>query len=366
MASLTRITRKRKSQAVSCIGSQNMAKPELPVKLDFADIQGNILAAYGKQGFPKGRFLLFNIARDKARAGRKFVDGIIPFITTAMAWKSRRNPNGAPKQDTPVAVNIAFTWHGLLALEVPVRTLSGMPDEFIDGMINRASVLGDDFNKNGWEQTWDEVWTKGGRGHGSNEYAVHILVTLNARMDRHTGAAVPELETYTQRILKLANDGDGVNLLEGHNQPRRTGQPYQDLSALLEKKDGIYQPLPREHFGFADGIGDPVFNGQYSSRQGQKSDWDEQELKRARGNGALVSKDKWRPIATGEFLLGYPDEAQEIAGAAMPLSFSRNGTFMAYRKLHQNVASFRDFLDKTAPDFRTVFNMASFEVRAKP
>src|SRR5947199_344450 len=40
--------------------------------LDLADIQGNILTAYGRLGFPKGRFLLLNI-RD-ARAGRAFVE----------------------------------------------------------------------------------------------------------------------------------------------------------------------------------------------------------------------------------------------------------------------------------------------------
>ena len=53
-------------------------------------------------------------------------------------------------------------------------------------------------------------------------------------------------------------------------------------------------------------------------------------------------------------LLGYPDEAQEIAGAAMPLDFSCNGTFMAYRKLHQNVAAFTAFMDEKVEQFRVV------------
>ena len=33
----------------------------MAVQLDLADIQGNILAAYGKQGFPKGRAILLNV-----------------------------------------------------------------------------------------------------------------------------------------------------------------------------------------------------------------------------------------------------------------------------------------------------------------
>ena len=44
----------------------------MTVNLDLADIQGNILSAYGKLGFPKGRFITLNV-RDPA-SGRKFVN----------------------------------------------------------------------------------------------------------------------------------------------------------------------------------------------------------------------------------------------------------------------------------------------------
>ncbi len=99
--------------------------------------------------------------------------------------------------------------------------------------------------------------------------------------------------------------------------------------------------LPKEHFGFTDAIGDPVFDGQYP---------DDHEQVFQVGNGAFDGEGNWRPLATGEFLLGYPDEAQETAGATMPHEFSRNGTFMAYRKLHQNVWAFRNFIEETAKD----------------
>jgi Dyp-type peroxidase family len=79
------------------------------------------------------------------------------------------------------------------------------------------------------------------------------------------------------------------------------------------------------------------------------------------GSGALDGKGNWRPLATGEFLLGYPDEAQETPDATMPLDFSRNGTFMAYRKLHENVASFKNFLDKTAAQFGAVTGIQSHD-----
>ncbi len=103
----------------------------MAVHLDLADIQGNILVAYGLQGFYKGRVMVFHI--DKARVqGRKFVTELLPMITTAQACP----PGTSPGPKCPVAVNIAFTFYGLLALGVPIRTLRGMPDEFIDGMIS--------------------------------------------------------------------------------------------------------------------------------------------------------------------------------------------------------------------------------------
>ena len=35
-----------------------MSDTDCPVDIEFADVQGNILTAYGKLGFPQGRFLL--------------------------------------------------------------------------------------------------------------------------------------------------------------------------------------------------------------------------------------------------------------------------------------------------------------------
>ena len=45
-------------------------------------------------------------------------------------------------------------------------------------------------------------------------------------------------------------------------------------------------------------------------------------------------------------LLGYADEAGELPVAPVPHILAANGTFMVYRKLHQNVGTFRAFLDK--------------------
>jgi Dyp-type peroxidase family len=321
----------------------------MAVELDLADIQGNILSAYGKLGFPKGRFITLHA--DEPASGRRFVNALLPEITTALRWRSDRSTKSVGADPVPrpnVAVNIAFSWYGLVALGIPTRTLRGMPDEFIDGMIERAPMLGDNFSGPDWMKSWDAVWTAAeSTVRLSDPNTVHILIILNARM-KPDGSPVEALDAKTRSIEALCRSIGGVKILPGHNRPEQQPPvPYQELSAITyRKKDGTVGASPKEHFGFTDALGDPAFEGDGS---------DKSEI---HGNGAVDGAGHWRPLATGEFLLGYPDEAQEIAGVAMPLNFSRNGTFMAYRKLHQNVAAFNSFMTETAARFGAVFGIA--------
>jgi len=322
----------------------------MSVVLDLADIQGNILAGYGKQGFPVGRLILFHVDGAGADAhganGRRFVDMLRPRVTNALRWDDDkpRKPNEFIVPKPLVALNLAFSFHGLIALGVPTRTLREMPDPFIDGMAARARLLGDDFAGAGWRDKWDEVWRPSHPDPACDPKTPHILVTLNAQLGDEAKA---EMEKITAEIIEAAA-GCGVKLLPGHNRSGDKPQPYQELSALFTKEG---KPRNTEHFGFADGISDPVFDGQYL--------FGEERLE-ARGNGAVDGEDNWRPLATGEFLLGYPDEAQENAGPITPIPFFRNGTYMAYRKLHQNVRAWNDFIDKTARDLQKVFKIADF------
>ena len=321
----------------------------MAVALDLADIQGNILSAYGKLGFPKGRFITLHVS--EAAAGRRFVTELLPGITTALRWPSHRKPPPpagtvvVPRPD--VAVNIAFSFCGLVALGVPTRTLRGLPDEFIDGMMKRAPMLGDDVPPN-QKESWDEVWTAAKGAPLTDPKTVHILVTLNAQM-KDDGTPFAALDAKTREIEKLCETIGNVEILHGHNRPGQPSVPYQELSAITTRlPDGRVVPCPKEHFGYTDAIGDPVFEGEFPGRA-ERAD--------ARGNGAFDGAGNWRPLATGEFLLGYPDEAQEMSGSDIPLSFSRNGTFMAYRKLHQNVVAFRTFLESTATQLAQVWGL---------
>jgi Dyp-type peroxidase family len=308
----------------------------VPVELELGDLQGGILSAYGKLGFPKARYLCFHV--DDPVAGRAFVERLRPLVTTARRWPSSKGIStgkaAVPRPDC--TLNLAFTFWGLLALDVPTRTLRGMPDEFIDGMGVRAPILGDDVLDNG-DSHWDPVWQRGSP-------KTHILVMLNAR-GALDGGAHPALDALTGRILAALTAG--VRLLGGHRgrEPR-----WQDLSAIYAPgPDGALHPQPIEHFGFVDAIGDPVFEGQYPGRE---------EETRCVGQGGVDGEGNWRPIATGEFILGWPDEAQEVAGCAMPLDFSRNGSFFAYRKLHQHLDRWDGFIAATARDLAAAWRIA--------
>jgi Dyp-type peroxidase family len=327
--------------------------------LDLADIQGGILRAYGRLGFPKARYFFLHI-RDGDK-GRALIEALRPRITTAARWKNTgrgeplvrtHNPRvkdivraeGVP--DYPgevqlikpsITLNVAFTFTGLLALGVPTRTLRGMPDEFIDGMERRASIIGDDAFLN----RRDAIWR-----HSAGDKRVHMLVSINAEMNP-AGEAIAEIETQTHAFQKLCSDtGGGVVLLAGHGPDEL---PWQDMSAVLRRDGETLLPSNKEHFGLSDGFGDPVFDGQLSP---------EAERLKMIGGGKLLPNDQWAPLATGEFLLGYPDEAQEVPGAAMPIEFSRNGTFMAYRKLHENVGSFASYIDKTAERYAKIHRLS--------
>ncbi|MET0246200.1 MAG: hypothetical protein ABW182_05565 [Sphingomonas sp.] len=329
--------------------------------LDLADIQGGILRTYG-DGFPKGRNFYLTV-RD-ARKGRAFVEALRPKITTAARWKDpnreepllrTRNPRvkdiaraeGLP--DYPgrvqlwkpkVTLNIGFTFMGLLALGVPTRTLRGMPDEFIDGMETRAAILGDD----PFLKQRDAVWQE-----SKGDKRVHIILTLYAQM-KPDGTACDELQHETDAIVALCDSlHGGVVLLDGVGPDKAR---WQDLSAVMRQDGDRCWPTNKEHFGLSDGFGDPVFSGQFSG---------EAERLRVAGGGKLMADGSWQPLATGEFLLGYPDEAQEIPGAAMPIAFSRNGTFMAYRKLHEAVGTFHDYIDDQASRYARTFQVPQDE-----
>jgi deferrochelatase/peroxidase EfeB len=274
--------------------------------LDLLDIQGNVIRAYGRFNFPYARYLFFRIHRSDK--GRAFVGAVTKKVTTSVNWGEGSDPIAKPK----ATVNIAFTYPGLKALGLPYDSLMSFPPEFAMGMKMRKDILGD--NGSSAPEHWDPIW---------RDDPVHISISINGQLPEH-------IEEKYQWLLSLVEQNDGITLLTGHRGDNgEENLPYQDAKAVFE--DG--KPTSKEHFGYTDGIGDPVFEGLPGSKE------------RVLGRGKQT-KNGWEPLATGEFLLGHIDEAKEYPVAPNPMLLSRNGTFMVYRKLHENVGSFNALLER--------------------
>ncbi len=131
--------------------------------------------------------------------------------------------------------------------------------------------------------------------------------------------------------------------------PASRRQQYQELTAILEHgADGKAKATPKEHFGFTDAIGDPVFDGQYPDGYEQPS------RSATAPSTARAIGGRLRPANSCSAI---PTRRKRSPAPRCRSSFSRNGTFMAYRKLHQNVIAFHDFMMKTAERFGAVFGI---------
>ncbi|MDQ6724699.1 MAG: catalase, partial [Actinomycetota bacterium] len=229
-------------------------------------------------GFAQAAYLFFEVP-DPA-SGRRFLGGLVDGVQDAAAWSV------APA----TATNIAVTYAGLRALGVPATVLDELPDAFRQPIRERAAQLLDDTGPSAPEHWVDGVGTE----------RSHILVTVNGR-----GGFEHAFGPVLAAIRTAAAD-HGVALV------------HEQAACTLEHR--------REHFGWADGFSQPGIEGAPGPA--------------ARGDGVPQPDGTWRDLKAGEFVLGYPDEdGQTVAGPAAPLL--RNGTFMVYRRLHQDVARFR-------------------------
>ena len=184
-------------------------------------------------------------------------------------------------------VSVAFTWNGLRALGVDEASLATFPEEFRQGMAARWQVLGDTGTNH------PDNWVGGLVGP-----RLHAIAILFARDAAERDRSVREHKALLARI-------PGVDVLSSL-----------DLEGI-PPFDHV-----REHFGYRDRLTTPEIEG----------------------TGIEPTPGSGPPIKAGEFILGYPDEDGPAPKLPQPEVLSRNGSYMAYRRLHQHVGAFRDFL----------------------
>lgn len=257
-------------------------------KLEREDIQGIIPFAYDQ--FDHACYVHLRIG-DAVKA-RRWLAGLLPHV------------QGSATKAKGHALNLGFTVSGLRRLGLDEATLETFSREFQEGMAEpaRARSLGDD------PKQWD--W---GKDEATTPDVLLLLYAENA-------SGLQELLSSQTALYTAA----GLT-------------PIVQLNAQTLSHQ-------REHFGFRDGISNPVI----------------------RGRGPAPKKGE-AVVAAGEFVLGYANEygrlpfsptvsAKTNGSDVLPpgedprggRDLGRNGSYLAYRQIEQDVHGFWDYLNRQA------------------
>jgi Dyp-type peroxidase family len=243
--------------------------------LEFDDIQ-HILLTRAPALTGRYEFLSFG----NAAGGRDWLAAIQEKVQSAAAMRA------SVEQDNRW-ITVAFTWNGLRALGVDEVSLGTFPEEFKQGMVARAEMLGDTGTNH------PDNWLG---GLASDK--LHAIVILFARNDAERDRCLAEHQ-------KLVATCSGVDVLSSL-----------DLNAVPPFDHA------HDHFGYRDRLSQPFIEG----------------------SGETVTPGSGPALKAGEFILGYPDENGPPANLPQPVCLSRNGSYMAYRRLQEHVVKFREFL----------------------
>jgi Dyp-type peroxidase family len=260
--------------------------------LEKSDVQGLVVSGYARMHH--ARYVMLRVT-DAAQARRRLGE-LADRLTTA------------ERADRPGCVNVAFTGAGLAALGLRADELDTFAPAFREGMVTpyRQRVLGDTGDSDPVSWYWGHPGTT-----GASADRVHMLLLLFAP-DEDALNALADAETG-----RLAGAFEEIHTLDPEPLPG-------ELS--LGEKFGV------EHFGFADGMSQPVIAG-----TGQETGLGGDEARR-------------QVVATGEFVLGYANGYGKVTPSprVQGADFGRNGTYLVVRQLAQNVAGFNRFLADAA------------------
>ncbi|MCV6972015.1 Dyp-type peroxidase [Mycobacterium bohemicum] len=304
--------------------------PEEPV-LDIDEIQGNIVP-----GFLKPHQGVLALTFGNLRGAKTWMRDLVPSVTTlAQCMDSRvkvREYRGLgvnrlstlanPPPDVDDAwLNVAFSRAGLgklLAGGAHAGDVAAFADQgFQAGLAARSALLGDPTDPSA--EGNPARWLFGGPGREAD-----VLLICGA-----------------DRAEK------GTELLDGvRDRALECG-----ASVLYEETGSKIDAIGKEHFGFQDGISQPGVRGRLSSDPGS--------YVTNRIIDPSCVPDAWLYglpgqdlVWPGEFVFGYPGSAGDpLTPGAVKLpgpSWSRNGSYLVFRRLRQDVAAFWTFAERFA------------------
>lgn len=185
------------------------------------------------------------------------------------------------------AVNVAFTSLGLLRLGLADEVLRQFSNEFVHGMTteHRRRALGD------VGESAPELWDWGG----------------------------PSTDPVGAVLLLYARDASELaGLLEEHSRVLVEAGVEVQRKLDTSNLDGF------EPFGFRDGISQPLVEG--LSKSGPAG----------------------QTVRAGEFVLGYVNEHGHLTDEPLLETIGRNGSYLVFRQLEQDVRGFWRYIDAVA------------------
>jgi Dyp-type peroxidase family len=232
-------------------------------------------------------------------------------------WKTKR-----AWEENPILYNAAFTRSGLAHLGVPPAEMAKLPQEFHEGMEDRAGLIGDvrGSHPRRWnlpKRNWDPSKKPSGIPAG--------------------GAPVEMSEIDLVVQLRIHKDYPGHEVVGDPNHPlsaevtaihaRAEGWDFQILSVQSMRRATLDPISSKNHFGFADGLSQPAV---------------EPEIPEA-------PRDR---VALGEILWGYPNDRHD--GPPEPSDYFHDGSFLVVRKMAMDVAGFDRFVEEQAARIPTL------------
>ncbi len=298
------------------------------VEANWNDMQGLITRGY--KSLKAATYLLLKIDENDVPGAKQYFKELVneDYITTEYSIRTgnikKNKINGDPDQ----AVHIAFSSRGLEKLGLDKRVRDTFSREFLEGMSpdkkfgkERATLLGD--SKKSKSENW--LW-------GSENKRVDCVIMLYAK--DCTGLKKLKMDMYD-------NKKRGVKMF------------YE--AETLETKEDVEI---KEHFGFKDGISQPIIKGFTKSGS---FDFEESQLVNAGefilGHKNVYNKDKREYDKNKKPHYNYspnpyiPKEAADESGEYKNLSFRRggvknlglNGTYLVFRQMEQHVERFWNY-----------------------
>lgn len=253
---------------------------------------------------------------------------------------------------------ISFTFNGLRKMGLQANTLASFDRPFQEGMfqVDRLRRLGD--RRDGeWQGT---VIPGGPRWSGNqplDDAAFDEEVRAFDMLETHAGEERVQTEVTVHALL----------LLYEQDAARADAWSEEVRALLAEHAVSVVHQLPlelkqdangvaREHFGFADGISQPIpFGTAVVDKEGH-----------------AFPRDAWNGVPLGEVLMGHQNAHNEIApGPVVPdtpgarscglqshpkgegfLDFGLDGTYLVVRELKQDVVAFWDAMRRGAEQIR--------------